>query len=105
RSVAGTGQRQSNQLWLHFLADRKAFGSGEVCAALKLAVDYHFELVIPSSHIADVDSLNATLSQGLELFEAVNVVRNELAVDLEPYGIEAHLIALGQRDEDRDLRP
>src|SRR5256886_16402645 len=44
------------------------------------------------------------LTQSLELFEVVDAVRNELAVDLYP-NVEAHLIALGQRDKDRDLRP
>jgi hypothetical protein len=33
------------------------------------------------------------------------VVRDELAVDLEPHRVEPHLVALGQRDEDRNLRP
>ena len=99
------GQRQSHHLWLHFLAEGKAFCAAEVCAALKLAVDKHLELVIPGRHVADVDPLHAALAQGLELFEAVDVVRDELAVDLEPHGVEAHLVALGQRDEDRDLRP
>ncbi len=83
----------------------KLFRAAEVRAALKLAVDKHLELVIPGRHVADVDPLHAALAQGLELFEAVDVVRNELAVDLEPHGVEAHLVALGQRDEDRDLRP
>ena len=83
----------------------KLFRAAEVRAALKLAVNKHVELVIPGRHVADVDPLHAALAQGLELFDAVDVVRNELAVDLEPHGVEAHLVALGERDEDRDLRP
>ena len=79
--------------------------AAEVRAALKLAVDKHVQLVIPGRHVADVDPLHAALAQGLELFGAVDVVRNELAVDLEPHGVEAHRVALGQRDEDRDLCP
>ena len=87
------------------LRNGKAFCAAEVRAALKLAVDKHLELVIPGRHVADVDPLHAALAQGLEFFEAVDVVRDELAVDLEPHGVEAHLVALGQRDEDRDLCP
>ena len=81
------------------------FCAAEVRAALELAVDKHLELVVSGRHVADVDPLHAALAQGLELFEAVDVVRDELAVDLEPHGVEAHLVALGQRDEDGDLRP
>ena len=61
--------------------------------------------MIPRRHIADVDPLHATLAQGLELFGAVDVMRNQLTVDLEPDGVEAHLVALRQRDKDRDLCP
>jgi hypothetical protein len=85
--------------------ESKVLGAVEVRAAFKLAVDKHVELVIPRGHIAYVDPLHATLAQCLELFGAIDVVRNELTVDLEPHGIEAHLVAFGQRDEDRDLCP
>src|SRR6267378_7510495 len=107
RSVAGTrsGHSQSDQLWLHLLAESKLSRAAEVRAALKLAVDKHVQLVIPGRHVADVDPLHAALAQGLELLEAVDVVRRELAVDLEPHGVEPHRVVLGQRDEDRDLRP
>ena len=47
--------------------------------------------------------LHAAFAQGLELFEAVDVVRDELAVDLEPNGVEPHRVVLGHRDEDRNL--
>src|SRR2546429_4286489 len=77
--------------------------AAEVRAALKLAVDKHFQLVIPGRDVADVDPLHAALAQGLELFGAVDVVRNKLAVDLEPHGVEAHRVALGELDEDRYL--
>ena len=77
--------------------------AAEVRAALKLAVENHLELVIPCRDGADVDPLNAALAQGVELFEAVDVVREGLAVDLEPHGVKAHLVALGHRNEDRDL--
>src|SRR5215813_13042119 len=48
RSAAGTrsGQGQSDQLWLHFLAESKLSRAAEVRAALKLAVDQHVQLVI-----------------------------------------------------------
>src|SRR2546429_3135079 len=45
--------------------------AAEVRAALKLAVDKHFQLVIPGRDVADVDPLHAALAQGLELFGAV----------------------------------
>ena len=61
--------------------------------------------MIPARHVADVDPLHAALAEGLELFGAVDVVRNEFAINLEPHGVEAHPVALGQSDEDRDLRP
>ena len=70
---------------------------------VKASRNEHLELVISGRHVADVDPLHAALSQGLELFEAVDVVRNELAVDLDAHGVKAHLIAFGHRDEDRDL--
>jgi len=44
--------------------------------------------VFSSRYIADVDPLHAALAQGFEFFEAVDVVRDELAVDLEPYGVD-----------------
>src|SRR5260370_38314675 len=98
RSVAGTrsGQSQSDQLWLHFLAESKLPRAAEVRAALKLAVDKHVQLVIPGRHVADVDPLRAPFAQGLEFFGAVDVVRNALAVDLGPNGVEPHHVALGQ---------
>src|SRR5262249_16534275 len=101
-----SGHRQFYQLRLHFLAEGEVLRAAEVRAALKLAVDKHVELVIPSGHIADVDPLHATLAQCLELFGAIDVVRNQLTVDLEPHGIEAQLlVTFGQRNEDRDLCP
>src|SRR5262249_11764081 len=106
-SVAGmrSGQSQSDQLWLHFLAETKLSRAAEVGAALQLAVDKHFQLVIPGRHVADVNPLHAALAQGLQLFGAVDVVRHELAVDLEPHGVETHRVALGQLNEDRHLCP
>src|SRR5439155_17746013 len=62
-SVAGTGHRQSHHLWLHFLAEGKAFRAAEVRTTLELPVDNHLELVIPRRHIAEVDPLHATFSQ------------------------------------------
>src|SRR5258707_12132196 len=102
RSVAGTrsGQSQSDQLWLHFLAESKLSRAAEVRAVLKLAVDKHVQLVIAGRHVADVDPLHAALAQGLELFGAVDVVRNGLAADLEPHGVRRHRAAMGQRGQE-----
>src|SRR5260370_25634431 len=85
RGVAGTrsGQSQSDQLWLHFLAESKLSCAAEVHSALKLAVDKHFQFVISGGPIADVAPLHAALAQGLELFVAVYVVRTDLAVELK----------------------
>jgi len=104
RSVAGTsGQSQADQLWLNVLAESKLSGAAEVRAALQLAVNEHVQLVIPGRYVADIDSLYTALAQGLELFGTVDLVRNELAVDPEPHGVEAHRVALCQLDEDCDL--
>src|SRR5262249_17255980 len=83
RRVAGTrsGESQPHQLWLHFLAYVKAFSTAEVRAVLELAIDKHLELVISGRHVADVDPLHPAFAQRLELFEAVDVVCDELAVD------------------------
>src|SRR5260370_2633190 len=107
RSVAGTrsGHSQSDQLWLDFLAESKLSRAAEVRAALKLAVDKHVQLVIPGRHIANVDSLHPALAQGLELFGAVDVVRTELAVDLEPHGVEALCVPLVHPHEHPTLSP
>src|SRR5262249_8575868 len=104
-SVAGTGHRQTQQLWFLLFAESEAFCAAEVRTAFKLAVDKHFELVITGRHIPYVDPLHAALPQSIEFFEAVDVVRDELTVNLEPHSVEAHLVALSQRDEDRDLCP
>src|SRR5690348_11426474 len=105
RSVAGprSGQSQSDQLWLHFLTESKLSRAAEVRAAIKLAVDYHLQRVIPGGDVADVNPLHAALAQGLEFFGAVDVVRDKLTIDLKPHGVEAHRVALGELDEDRDL--
>src|SRR5215813_8209044 len=63
-----SGQSQSDQLWLHFLAETKLSRAAEVGAALQLAVDKHFQLVIPGRHVADVNPLHAALAQGLALW-------------------------------------
>src|SRR5437764_4946611 len=102
-SVAGTGQSQSHELWLHFLVEGEVFRAAKVFSVLKFAVDKHLELMISRSHVADVDPLHPSLSQCFEFFRAVDVVCDELAVDLEPHAVEAHRVALGDRDEDRDL--
>ena len=55
------------------LLNGKAFRAAEVRAALELAVDEHFDLVLAGRDVADVDPLHAALAQGLELLEAVDV--------------------------------
>src|SRR6478672_2539637 len=96
---------QLHQLWLNFLMEREVLCAVEVRAALKLAVNKHVELVFSRGHIADVDPLHATLAQCLKLLGAIDVVRNQLTVDLEPHGIEAQFVAFGQCHEDCDLCP
>ena len=61
--------------------------------------------MVSRGHIADIDPLHATLAQCLKFLGAIDVVRNQLTVDLEPNCIQAQLVAFGQCDEDRDLRP
>src|SRR5262245_31420769 len=54
--------------------------------------------------IPSVDPLHASLLQGLQLLEAVDVARDQLAVDLDLHRVEPELLAVGERDEDGDLR-
>ena len=60
--------------------------------------------MLAGRHVAGVDPLHAALLQRLELLEAVDVVRDGLAVDLDLHRVEPQRVALGERDEDRDLR-
>src|SRR5689334_25426441 len=87
RTVAGTRSRhrQSHQLWLHFFAEGKVFCAAEVLAVLKFAVDKHLELMISRRHVADVKPLHSALAKRLKLLRAVDVLRGELAVYLEPH--------------------
>src|SRR5579862_8761681 len=77
---ARSGQRQSQEFRLHFLGEAEVLCAVEVRAAVELAVDKYFEFVFASRDVADVNTLHAALPQGLEFFEAVDVVCNELAV-------------------------
>jgi len=54
-------------------------------ARLELAVDQHVELVIAGRDVSDVDPLDAAFAQGVQLLEAVDVVRHELAIDLQAH--------------------
>ncbi len=59
---------------------------------------------IAAHDVARVGTLNTTFMQSLEFLEAIDVVRGQLAVDLDLYGIEAEVLVVGHGHENRDLR-
>ncbi len=59
--------------------------------------------MIAGRDVAGVDALHAALLQGLEFLEAVDVVRREFAVDLDLHGIEAKILVVLDRNEERHL--
>ena len=58
----------------------------------------------PVGDVAGVDPLHAALLQGFELLEAVDAVRDGLAVDLDLHRVQAQRVALGERDEHGQVR-
>ena len=76
----------------------------EVPAARLLSGDRDLEPVLARRNVPGVDPLHAALLQGFELLEAVDVMRDELAVDLDLHRIEPEGLAFGEGDEDGDLR-
>ena len=82
----------------------KLLGLRVVLAAFELADDGDFELMRAGRNVAGVDPLHAALLQRFEFLEAVDVVRDQLAVDLDLHRVESHRIALRERDEQRNLR-
>ena len=71
---------------------------------VRLAVDLHVDLVLAGRQVADVESLHAAAAQRVEFLEAVDVVRDELAVDLHPDRVDTRRILGRERDEHRHLR-
>ena len=71
---------------------------------VELAGDRDFDLVLAGRHVAGVDPLHAALLQRFELLEAVDAVRDGLAVDLDLHRVQAQRVALGERDEHREMR-
>jgi hypothetical protein len=67
-----------------------SFGSASlvVLAAGQLAGDRHLEPMLSGADVTGVDPLHAPLLQSFELFEAVDVMRSELAVDLDAHRVE-----------------
>jgi hypothetical protein len=61
--------------------------------------------VLARRDVPDVEALHAALVERFELLEAVDRLRDELAVDREAHGVETHRVARGELDEDRDLGP
>jgi hypothetical protein len=59
--------------------------------------------VIPSA-FGSTPLANEKLSDWLELLEAVDVMRRELAIDLDLHGIQSEGVLWSQRHEQRDLR-
>ena len=75
-----------------------------VLAAFLLAFDLDLDLVVAGGQVADVQALHAALAQRIQFLEAVDVVRNQPAVDAQAHGIEAQRVAVLERDEHRHLR-
>ena len=60
-----------------------------VAAAFEFPGDRHVDLVVAGGDVADVDALHTAFAQRVELLEAVDVVRGELAVDVDLNRVEA----------------
>ena len=71
------GQRDPDELRLDILAEAEALGPAEVPAAGQLAGNRDLELMFARGNVAGVDPLHASLLQGLQLLEAVDVMRDE----------------------------
>ena len=97
-------QRDAEQFRLDALVERERLGLAEILAARALAVDRHLDLVRAGRNVAGVDPLHAAVLQRFELLEAVDVVRRELAVDVDLHGVEAKRVAFRDRDENREMR-
>src|SRR5262245_31117738 len=98
------GQRDPDEPRLDFLAEGEALAPDDVAAAGPLPGDGDLEPMVAGRDVARVDALNPSPLQRLQLLEAVDVLRDELAVDLDLHRVEPELLALGDRDEDGDLR-
>src|SRR5690348_1921103 len=83
RDCFGAVQSNAEQLRLDALVEREGLLAVEVVAARRLARDRDLDLMAARGHVARVDALHAAVLQCVELFEAVEEVRRELAVDVD----------------------
>src|SRR5688572_29010143 len=77
----GAVQRDPEQLRLDALVERERLRADEIVAAGRLAVDRNCDLMAARRQVARVHALHAAVLQRFELFEAVEVMSGELAVD------------------------
>ena len=85
------------------LRNAKLSVPAEVSAARSLPGHRDLEPMLAGRKVSGVDPLHASLLQGLELLEVVDVMRDELAVDLDLHRVEPEGLAFGEGDEDGDL--
>src|SRR5688572_5176665 len=84
----GTVQCDTEQLRLDALVERERLRAHEIVAAGRLAVDRNGNFMAARRHVARVDALHAAVLQRLELFEAIQEMRRELAVDVDLHRVE-----------------
>ncbi len=96
-------QSDRDEFRLDIFADTEALGRADLFASAQLAGNENIELMFASGNVAGVDPLHTALLQRFELLEAVDVMRNRNAIDLELHRIEAKAFSLRERHEDGDL--
>jgi hypothetical protein len=84
--------------------DAERLAGAEVLAARLLALDRDDQLMLSRGDVAGIDALHTALPERFELVEGVDVMRDELAIDLDPNRIQPRGLSLGEGDEDGDLR-
>ena len=93
----------ADELRPHLLLDLEGLLAAPVAPALELARDGHVHPVRARREVARIDALHAALAQRLELVERVDVVRDELAVDLDANRVETRVLVGREGDEDGHL--
>src|SRR6185295_3745806 len=88
----GSGHCDAKELRLDAFAKRESIGAIEFPVGVRLAVDCDHDLVGTGRDVAGVYALHASALQRIEFLEAVDVVRRELAVDVDPHGVESKLL-------------
>jgi hypothetical protein len=72
-------------------------------AARQLSGHRDLELMLAGRDVPGVDPLDAPLLEGIQLLEAVDVMRDGFSVDLDPHRVEPEALSLCQGDEEGEL--